>query len=326
MRVKDYYINNEKILNPTEIVQISDLHTSELTPSKKYEDILKAVDEKQVDYILVLGDIIHDAMRIDKRLVPFFSELSSLAKKRLLVIKGNHDTLTLDKETSGKWKHFSSKDFFDKLSQIDAVSILENQQIYFSEDNISFLGLDFDGYKHYEVERESEEDFIKTVNGLNINIDPKHYNICLSHSPRNIMDKDVISKTQLAYSLDLILSGHMHNGVTPYWMEPAFNLLFKILKNDYPNTKGIFDPLESNSLFPTFTRGMISDEYTTGIIGSPITCLAETSGLKAKIINSRLFIPSTVTKIHLNKLASVKQPSSITKGVLDRQYSFKSVY
>ena len=93
------------------------------------------------------------------------------------------------------------------------------------------------------------------------NLPKKKYKVALIHSPILLSEKKVVEKSK---EYDLVLSGHMHNGLIP-------RILDKIIKNNY----GLISP--DKRLFAKNTRGKIKTKYYTIIITGGITKLSPSS-------------------------------------------------
>ena len=92
------------------------------------------------------------------------------------------------------------------------------------------------------------------------------------HSPICISDK-IIKKELNKY--DIVLSGHMHNGVVP----PVLDELFD-------NNRGIIDP--HKKVFPKNARGIIKNDNVT-IISSGVTKISNSAGKMLKWLD--IFFP-----------------------------------
>lgn len=241
MKIKKYEFSNSKVSKDTTIISINDLHSNKKTLLKKYLKILKTIEKENADYVAFVGDILDDSKNIDNRLYLFFNSLASIVNK-VVVVKGNHDDLTkrLDFHKNLKWIEFVNNDFFEKINSIRNVYVLNNKNLYIKDYNINFIGLYLNGYKHYELKKENEGDFIKEANNHFPNHFPSnYYNILLCHSPQNVMNSKITNKIELLNTINLILSGHMHNGLIPYWLERYANLFLKLINDEYYKNRGL---------------------------------------------------------------------------------------
>ena len=162
--------------------------------------------------------------------------------------------------------------------------MLNNESVYLSEHNVLLTGINLD-FPHYEITKEDPNDFIEYVNEhfpKSAPADVFHEVSC--HSPKVILNQEHFK--QLIINPDLIHCGHMHHGLIPMGLGFMF-----------PNNKGLIDP--HNHLFPDLAHGKVSIDQTTGIIGGPLTSIAEIQEFKAKIINS--IAPSRVDVVLVKK-------------------------
>ena len=95
------------------------------------------------------------------------------------------------------------------------------------------------------------------------------YNILLSHSPINILNYNL--------KADLILSGHMHNG-----------LVLPVFKK---GNNGIVGPY--STFFPKECRGIIKKENTALIINGGVRKISNSSSFILRILNP-------IYKIHID--------------------------
>ncbi len=301
MKIKNYEFSNSKVSKDTTIISINDLHSNKKTLLKKYLKILKTIEKENADYVAFVGDILDDSKNIDNNLHLFFNSLASIVNK-VVVVKGNHDDLTkrLDFNKSLKWVEYVNNDFFDKINLIRNVFVLNNKNLYIKDCNINFIGLYLNGYKHYELAKEDERDFIKEVNNHFPNhFSSNYYNVLLCHSPQNVMNSKIINKIELLNTINLIISGHMHNGLIPYWLEKYVDLFLKLINDEYYKNRGLLSP--SLEKFPCLTRGEIDFNGIKGIIGSPLTTISEDKTVLSKIVNSPLGVPAAINKIKILK-------------------------
>ena len=92
--------------------------------------------------------------------------------------------------------------------------------------NICFYGFDL-SYNHYEKDKESYSSFCQEISKLKTSLDDNYYNITIIHSPVNIYRYIRNNPTSHLSKSDLIISGHTHNGILPYWFTNITNKLFK---------------------------------------------------------------------------------------------------
>ena len=115
------------------------------------------------------------------------------------------------------------------------------------------------------------------------NFDKSRYNIFLTHDPQSIIRLSKEKNTCIHQNTDLVISGHMHNGLLP-------NVLKKIVKN-----KGLISP--KMKLFPNFAQGEYKIDYTDFIIAGPVNTRVENA-----IINNLYGANATILTLKKNKI------------------------
>ena len=275
-------INNDK-LKGKKIVVISDIHYVNNKDIKKLEKLLKVLNKYNADYICIPGDIIDNNDIIDKNYI--IGWLERLSKNNTVIMSlGNHDLRMNDEVT--KYKYYIDDNFINKLSNIDNLYLLNNS--YKSYKDIYFYGYteSFDYYyKNNDEDKNTmnkELDKYKVCNDL-----PNKYRVLLMHSPLCLKYNDINDKLKC---YDLILCGHMHNGVMP-----------PILDDIFRGNRGIVSP--NKRLFPKFARGIIKNNNTV-VISSGITKMARNLIFPLRILN--IFFPIGINVIEFSNYDEIK--------------------
>ena len=256
MKIINKTYNIDSNLNKN-IVLISDIHYSSKKDIKILNNILDNIKELKPDYICIPGDIIHKSKINDEKLfINWLKKLSLISK--VIISIGNHEFYI------NKYKKIFglNKSFFKKVSKINNIYLLDNENIVI--DNINFIGLT-PSIEIYHNESNNLDKFNKCLKKVKTN--KKNYNVLLCHSPVNIVNSNLLN------NIDLILCGHMHGGVVP-------NFMRKIFKN-----KGFINP--NLNLFPKDVYGLIKKDNTSIIITSGIKVL------HSNILN-KIFKPEVV--------------------------------
>lgn len=237
------------------IALFADIHYSKNYQLKKLNEILENIKLNKPDYICIPGDIIDDATIIEnkeiKHLIYFIKQLANMSK--VIISYGNHDELIIKRH---KLKYKNTTLFFKKLNEIENVYFLDNENIII--DDINFIGY----HKHYLLFKKHENiDMKKDLQNIENKFIENKYNILLAHSPINILNYNL--------KANLILSGHMHNG-----------LVLPIFKK---GNNGIVGPY--SSFFPKNCRGKILKDETILIINSGIIKISNSSSYILRILN-----------------------------------------
>lgn len=229
------------------IALLSDIHYSKHYDETIFLKIIQNLNKNKPDYICIAGDIIDDSKTLDdkilkNRLINFFKNLSLISP--VLFIVGNHDMI---KFQDYKVYYKYNRNFFSSLNNLPNVTFLENNSKTIG--NINFIGMNTNFEYYGKIKEKTIDDLNNSFNNIKKYIKKDKYNILLFHSPINILKVDDIEK------IDLVLSGHMHNG-----------LVFKFLEKK--GNRGFVGPF--TNLFPALARGMKKDKTTLIISGGII--------------------------------------------------------
>lgn len=270
--VKDI-LSSKKLKKDITFIHIGDIHYNETTSAKKLEYIKYAIEDAHPDYIFITGDLL-DKPKITKNkekiklLVSWLNSLGNIAK--VFISLGNHDII-LEEDYK----------FFNKLNDINNIYVLNNQS--YEDENVFISGFTLPTNYYYNIEKHEDENaLLETLqNNFNLvtNLPKKKYKVALIHSPILLSEKKVIEKLK---EYDLILSGHMHNGL-------ILRILDKIIKNNY----GLISP--DKRFFAKNTRGKIKTKYYTIIITGGITKLSPSSTKILSKLNG--LYPISINKI-----------------------------
>ena len=212
------------------ICLIADIHYSYKFNKNIFPKILDNVKSNNPGYICIVGDIIDYTEIEDKNdineLYDFIKSLANITK--VIIALGNHDITSIKKDKKALAKHiYKYPDLFVKnIKKIKNVIFLSNET--YIDNDIRFIGYEESYEAHYDKVNGTRI-FIKEINDLLKGIDNKKYNILLSHDPLNLTNKEVIDNIKNYKKLNLIISGHTHNGMLPSFMKTN-NLLISPTK------------------------------------------------------------------------------------------------
>ena len=258
--VKNARVSN-KVKNKIKIVLLSDIHFSKYFIIDNLELIRNSVKKLEPDYICIAGDIIDEISVIyDTKLINILTNfLTDLAKiSKVFISLGNHDIR-------------DNQDFlYFKDLKIDNLYVLNNS--YYIDKKVVINGYNMPRDYYYnspqgEDAKAMYQDLLKNKDKLYFS--DKLFNISLIHSPINLLDKDVSNYLK---KCDLILCGHMHNGLVFKWLD-------KLIKNNY----GLVSP--SKGFFPNMARGYKKVGDSNIIISGGITKLSNSSGKILRVLN-----------------------------------------
>jgi uncharacterized protein len=179
-----------------DVVQLSDVHIGTLRDSNFLNKVIKKTNSLNPDLVFITGDLVDGSGKLSNNT---FSPLNKL-KSSTYIIMGNHE-------------------FYEGENQVinymvDAnVTILRNKAV--TAKGINVIGLDYSGDKNY-VERQLKK----------LMLNNSKQTILLNHVPVGFESAE-------KYGVDLMLSGHTHNGqIFP------FTLLVKLF---FPKINGMYD-------------------------------------------------------------------------------------
>lgn len=239
LKVNNYSITSKKVNNIT-MAFLSDIHYYENFDIKLEEVLIKQVKQMLPNYIFITGDIIDKASYLDMefnrdKLLNFMKNLSSITK--VFLILGGHDLEDVREKDYTKYKKIWHQLFDNK----DNIYLLDNS--IYTDDNINVIGITLE-YEYYRKKPyENVNLIIEELNKNKYKVSNKKYNIMLLHSPRRIITNKAVNSIPLLSSIDLILCGHMHDGVLPKFLKWL------------PTSIGLISP--HKTLFPKYARGMI---------------------------------------------------------------------
>lgn len=264
------------------ICLLSDIHYSYNYDFNLFNKIIENIKSNKPNFICMPGDIVDSTpiLLTEKKeyLTDFIKKLSLICP--VIIVKGNHDEIEF---LNKKETYLSVDNYFMQLNTLENVYYLDNKTLV--RDNITFTGLSLSYEYYHKKKKENNNTFIKELDNLN-RIDITKYNILLCHSPINTLTNLTIEKSKNIKKFDLILSGHMHNG-----------LVFDIF--DRKNSIGWISP--HKTLFPKFAKGK-----TTKTVNNKEIKLIVTGGVikfsehAPKILNKINFIyPNSIDYIDI---------------------------
>lgn len=268
--LKTNTLKTTKDVKDSQIVCVSDLHYTKNIGKELLDRIVVMMIYIKPDYICFLGDLCDDDSYPD--VIDWLNQLSKLAP--VYFVYGNHD-IEKYKINNKTYRVMSSlpADIKHEIQNIDNLTVLKNNKSTI-DNNFRFIGTNF----FHTTNIEAHVDYMNR-NMPNFNDD--EFNILLSHNPK-IMEPSVFSELHPEYhdNLDVIFSGHTHNGLIP-----------RVFDNVNGN-RGLY--IKYESLFPDYVRGSFnpsSDSECTGIICPAITSLPDRNNLLKKA-NEILYKPT----------------------------------
>ena len=245
--IKRIEIHSSKIKEEVKILLISDIHKSAHVKKDNIIRLKKDLkkDFKSIDYIIISGDVIDSPKHLIKE--EFINELITSIKyfiedKPTYIVLGNHDIT----ESNPKEEYL-----FNILNNISNIKCLTNEEI------INLKEISLKGFipklnyyrKHYNRKNEFKKQF-EEVKAEKFN--NKKYNILITHDPSSIIELSSSNNEIIDSNTDLVISGHMHNGLVPRKLQSIMN------------HRGLVGPYYT--FFPKFAHGTLKINNTNYII------------------------------------------------------------
>ena len=258
--VKNYNLVSNKIKKDVTICLITDIHFGKVINKNALDEVINSIQKEKPDYICISGDYIDCINILDDKVIynmtiTYLKELSKITK--VIYTFGNHDIVKKGQNNSRI--RSIPYNWLNDISKIKNLVILNNK--YYHDNNISFIGyVPEENYytRFYEKQGILIHDYPKKINGVN----NQEYNILLFHSPVHIFKNTTFKLIPELSKIDLILSGHMHNGLVP-------NFIDRIWKSN----RGLVSPYKR--FFPKYARGIetkkTNDKEISLIVSGGIT-------------------------------------------------------
>ncbi|MBQ8192770.1 MAG: metallophosphoesterase [Bacilli bacterium] len=249
---KEYKIETHNISNSfsgLKIVHFSDLHYLRIVNKEELQKVVNEINIINPDIVFFTGDLIdkdYDLSDSDKEnLINLLNSINSKYGKYSVI--GNHDYV---KEESLIKEIYENSNFKLLKNDYDIIYSSNNDKIFIGgTDTFSYDKADIDKVMEYFKEKEDIS-----------------YKIILAHEPDYI--DTIVSK----YNIDLVLSGHSHNGQV-----------------NIPFIKKIFLPYGSKKYYENYYKVKNTDLYIS-------------SGIGQSRINFRLFNRPSINFYRINKI------------------------
>lgn len=244
MKRKQYTIYSDKIDSSKNIAVCSDLHLNENTSKKKISEVLETLDEIKPSHIVIPGDlydVCHSTIEVKNDIVTdFINEATDIAN--VYYVKGNIEQRSM---LLPYGLYYNNNPHFHLLCENTPSG--KDKIIYNNDINVSAIKLPLDFYYLNEDERCKElmERYNKYLEKLSRSCGTKNFNVLLCHDPIIVKALQLYQKDHGALNFDLIISGHNHGGLFPYWMKSVLE----------------FSGVDMERLYPTYTKGIFETNY-----------------------------------------------------------------
>jgi hypothetical protein len=137
------------------------------------------------------------------------------------MIKGNHDYYFRTKRTD---------EIYDNFKNVDNLIFLDNEQADLLGIKITCFAPTRETYHATKHGKHSQELSLEQFKKQNFSLSENDFNLVLTHSPITLSNKIMEQKGKEFYKkADVVLSGHMHNGLL---FSKNFEWIVRILKNE----------------------------------------------------------------------------------------------
>ncbi len=249
---KEYKIETSDIdssFDGLKVVQFSDLHYLRVTNSDNLKSVVDEINLINPDIVFFTGDLIDKDFKLSEKeedeLIELLSSINSKYGKYAII--GNHDIVKNEQELKNI---FTSSDFNLMRNEYDIIYGENNDKLFIG-------GVDTYSYGMSDID--------KTMKYFTSNEDIS-YKIILVHEP------DYIDTILNKYDVNLVLSGHSHNG-----------------QINIPYIKNIFLPYGSEKYYDNYYKVDNTDLYIS-------------SGIGVSRINFRLFNRPSINFYRINKI------------------------
>lgn len=207
-------LTDKKINEPVKIVLMTDIHAGDspfFSGRRNMNSTIRGLKKiKNVDAFALCGDFVNNALSwinpfTVKNFSAFLKKLANIAP--VFLVKGNHDVYMSTSKTDRK---------YDELGKIKNVFLLDNKQTKIKGIKLTGFAPSHETYALGKHGKRAQKIAVEDFRTENFKFSEKDFNIILTHSPYSLMNKVAIEKIpRLFEKCDVILSGHLHNGLLP---------------------------------------------------------------------------------------------------------------
>lgn len=215
-----FLLKNKDIKRDYTISLISDIHNTKYSRYEVWTSLIQKVNEQKPDIIIIAGDMFYDSddllyKRGMAKLEYLLYGLLNIAPVYLNY--GNHD-----QKDGKKTKKDKIDRYFKNLAEKEnRFTILNNDVIDYKD--LSIIGVT-PVYETYYLKYKDKwlKYFTDQLSKVKDNIKNNKFNILITHTPEvigntvDVMDKE---NKKILNKIDLFLSGHFHDGLTPRFLQ-----------------------------------------------------------------------------------------------------------
>lgn len=192
------------------ILIMSDLHIWKYAfneyGKKMFGLIEKYLEDCDVDYILIPGDLVNGAKSyLNPEYMAFLRYFIQMCSEKAPVIisKGNHDLYGIDDEISKEFKNLERENVYP----------LDNEQVKINDITFTGFSPSLPAYNIMNYGKKANNIFVKDWKNANFKFEDKDINILLAHDPITISSNESLQNiSDDLKNVTMIASGHLHNG------------------------------------------------------------------------------------------------------------------
>ena len=262
-KIRRLIIYSDKIKHSKKILTYSDLHLGFKDRSNINEIFeIPELSPELYDYILIPGDIVHSGKVLEERAMQqrVIERLSKLTgDTKTFISIGNHDQF--ERFGFENWAAYCQESAISTYTKLPNTNILDiNENIV--EGELEFSAINNSVY--YYLQYHEKPEFFEQEYNLRtpkMSFSNNAYSILLTHDPKSIyrLSKDL--NRCFVQNTDLVVSGHMHNGLTPNFMQSIMH------------GKGILSP--DYTFFPEIAYGTKEVGDTIFLVNGAVSSFVE---------------------------------------------------
>lgn len=262
-KIRRLTIYSDKIKSSKKILIYSDLHLG-FKDRSNIQEVFK-IPELSPDlynYILIPGDIVHAGKCLESASIRqcIIDKLARLTGSTpTFVSLGNHDQY--ERFGFENWAAYCEAAAISTFNSLPNIKILDIDRKIYTED-LEFSAIN--NSVHYYLEAHESSDFFFQEYSLRenkISFSQDNFSILLNHDPKSIYHLSARLGQCLVANTDLVISGHMHNGLTPNFLQNKFKG-YGFLSPDY-------------TLFPDVAYGVKKVGDTIFLINGAVSSFVE---------------------------------------------------
>ena len=262
-RIRRLIIYSDKIKTSKKILTYSDLHLGFKDRSNIKEVFtIPELAPQFFDYILIAGDIVHAGKTLEnpsmqRSVISILSRLTGDTKTYVSI--GNHDQY--ERYGFESWAAYGRETAVSTFNKVPNIEVLDiDKKVVENELEFSAFNSSVHYYlQHFEEAEIYEKEYNETKSKMSFNQD--YFSILLTHDPKSIYKLSEEKGSSFVPNTNLVVSGHMHDGLTPEFLKkPSFG-------------RGIISP--NYSLFPEYAYGVKNIEDTIFLINGAVSTFVE---------------------------------------------------